>query len=287
MKAVSLFLLTAATTVLSAQDGTVKERDFTNLSGKTIHASVVRVQGTNVHLKVGSEIYPVPISTLVEEDKTYLKSWLQENPSYALRFAVYQREGESPLGGELEPEKNPVDEQLARMRNFGRDPLNGDSNSGKPIPEKPCHYEVIIINDSGVELKDVEVQCRVFVKRSRRGEDNGIGVEQIGGTTRVPVLRVGPGNKVKTPTISVSGKRSLSVTSSTYTVAIPGTFNSRTYSVSDVTRETENPEAAGIWIRVYHKGRFIEGYQDLHDEVSRRNPVWSESATMMKEVTMP
>ena len=103
----------------------------------------------------------------------------------------------------------------------------------------------------------------------------------------MPVLRVGPGNKVKTPTISLSGKRSMNVTTSTYSVPIPGTFNSRTYSVSDVTRETENPEAAGIWIRVYHKGRFIEGYQDLHDEVSRRNPVWSESATMMKEVTMP
>lgn len=272
MKAFVFPIFFAFAALLSAQENGTPERDFTNLTGKTIRASVVRIEGKNVLLKVGGETYPVPIATLVEDDKTFLKAWLAEHPSYAFRFASYHRAGASPLGGSLAPVAKP-------------EGIPGQPSMLREVAEDDFHYDLIVTNDSGVDLKDVEVHYRVFVKCTKRGEFSGIYFDQIGGVTRVPLIKPGPGNLVQTGTVSLVGTRDTKV--SAETVEIRSSTGSNIVTLKKVTRESERSEPAGVWVRLYHNGQMIKEYQDLGDEVAKRKPVWDEKCPMIEGVRAP
>jgi hypothetical protein len=126
----------------------------------------------------------------------------------------------------------------------------------------------------------VEVRYRVFVKCTKRGEFSGIYFDQIGGVTRVPSFQPGPGNLVRTGTISLTGTRDTKV--KTTTVTTRGSSGLGLATLEEVTRESETSEPAGVWFRLYHKGQLIDEYQDLNDEVSRRKPTWDENAPMIQ-----
>lgn len=280
MKSCTASLLLAAATVLPAQDTNVTERDFTNTAGKTIRASVVRIEGTNVRLKVGGKSYPVPISSLVEADKAFLKGWLAEHPWTAFKLEAFQRKGPSPLGGTMVKVEKPIGSQGPPILN------------AKEVPGEIFHYELRVTYDSGIELKNVEVRYRVLVKVtskskvSRKVEQSGVRYDQFAGVTRIPSMRPGVDNGAKTGTVTLTELHGSSI--SIDRDKLPDIVQ----DIGDVrraiegTRTSELPEPAGVWFRLFHNGQMIREFLHWNDGV-RRTVDWDEEAPMIQGVANP
>lgn len=258
-----IYIAFSLLSLLCIPDAFADVRSFTSVDGKSIVAEVVGFEGRAVKLKMGETIYQVPVSKLSEPDKEYLKAWLKDNIPYAFRFSVFEKEGASPLtsgqGGE------------------------SPSLSGRGNQESTdvSHYIATITNDSGVELEDVELQYRVFIKRTVRMGFSGTNKStyQAGGLTKITSLPAGRGTSVPTASIVLTDSSSKSTMRTTITYT-----NGGSTSFTETKKNRDRLEPMGVWFRLYHKGKLVGEYKDLHDDVANSNPTWEESTNWIGRV---
>ena len=146
------------------------------------------------------------------------------------------------------------------------------------------HYEVNVTNDSSADLEDVEMHYRAFIKRTvKQGFGGGdTAVVQYGGITDVPLLPRGKGTLISTGTIEFANREG-STTVTTRTYDLNGFY---TGSYSETKKNRDRADLMGLWVKVYHDGKLVGEYKDLHDDIQKDDPRWSERPTIFTRVSM-
>ena len=267
MEKPSLSLLCLSLLLLSGWNGLAQEtRTFTNKNGDQVTAEVTGIAAGKVSVVKDGKPFQIPVSTLVDDDITYLKSWLQKNPNYSVRVSIFPQKGKAKLTGSTRI-KNRLGEGGGGMYSTN---LSKDRKQTTTSVEEE-HFLITLTNDSSVPLKNLSVEYKVYITELKDTGFKGATTRTFAKKGVVPVeeLAVGGSTRVTTETIQLENKTGATkkVTTTEYTDGTSST-------ISNVRRNRTRPETQGIWIRVKEGDQIIEDYKKLSDSIDEDSVTW-------------
>ncbi len=241
-------------------------RTFTNKDGNQITAEVTGISDGKVSVVKDEKPFQISISTLIDDDISYLKDYLKKNPTYSVRIAIFPQEGMAKLVGSTRI-KGRLGEGGGSMTstNLSKDRKQTTTST------KQEHLMISLTNDSTAPLVDLSVEYKVYITELKDTGFSGANTRTYSkkGVIEVPELGIGETCKVWTETIKLENKTSATkqVTTTEYT---DGTSS----SISKVRRNRIRPESQGIWIRVKEGDTIIEDYKKLSDSIKKESLSW-------------
>lgn len=142
MDMVSLKSFTVALLIVCAIDTHLYSREFTDVQGRKIEATIVSYIGENIELKMGSRTFAVPIAKFSEADQKYIREWIEANQAkagYIFRFFA------------------DLDEDFQ-----GRKTSDGVLIDDR-VKTRPHNYSMIVYNKTPATVSGVTVKYEIYV----------------------------------------------------------------------------------------------------------------------------
>ncbi|QTN32709.1 hypothetical protein HZ994_10315 [Akkermansiaceae bacterium] len=159
-------------------------RTFTNAEGKSIEATLVRVEGDTAILKLGNlSVAKVPLATLSKADEAYVRAWWEEN-----------KDKLGPMDVRLAIDKNTerIDRKVTRSGNSG----GGGNNRNNVLPplvtrmqKDEVQYVCELKSYVKKDISDITVNYTIYKRVITRDKDGTKSdMEETDGTATVRLL---------------------------------------------------------------------------------------------------
>ena len=147
---------------------------FTNTEGQSIEAEITAVASGKVKLKMANgKSYNLPISSLIEADKTYIKDWYEKNKNNA-----------KPSHFKLDLDKK--SERVREPRDKDKDSKKGASSK---TSKRDYTYHFKLAYNKSTPVENISVNYQMIKRTSTRGDNAGDPVYELtSGTETIPSL---------------------------------------------------------------------------------------------------
>lgn len=237
-KAITLISLSLALGTLEV----CSSREFTDNEGRKINAELVSFTDENVELKMGANIYSVPIAKLSLDDQAYIKEWIKANPTATgYRFRLYS---------DLET-------------------LQRSSKDGVMVTDKlktiPYEYTLIVYNLGKSPVEDIDIRYEIYVNDVVDTRGNRYAALAVG-ADKVDRLQTIPGKLTK-KSLPAEGK-----------IEFKHEFPTEIYVDRDGGRvdQAASDKVIGVNVRVYKNDQLLWEYGDAEDDKRFSQVSWQD-----------
>lgn len=171
--------------LLVAQPASAERHPLTNTDGKTIEVELVALEEKEVVVKLGNRrIANIPLDTLTEKDRTFLKSWWEKNKNKLTEMDVRL---------DISKKTERIDRTVKRS---GGNQGGGRGRGGQAqspvvskLTEDEFHFVGTLDNYTRKDVSDIEVEYTVYKRVTTKDkEGTKTTVEEIDGTDTIRSL---------------------------------------------------------------------------------------------------